>query len=54
MAGKKAKLKLKLKQASAARKVTRALGGKVKATVTVTFSDAAGNVATKKKPVKLK
>lgn len=37
-----------------ASKVARALGGKVTASVSVKFTDDAGNTATKKKTVKLK
>lgn len=53
-ADKRIALKLKLKSAKDAPVVARALGGKVKASVTVTFTDATGNSATKKASVALK
>lgn len=52
--GKPVTLKLKLKNAKSSRKVTGALGGKVKASVKVTFTDAAGNGAVKTASIALK
>jgi 6-phosphogluconolactonase (cycloisomerase 2 family) len=53
-AGKTVAFKLKLKSSKSSPPVSRALGGKVKASVTVTFTDETGNSATKKASVALK
>jgi hypothetical protein len=47
-AGKRISLKLKLRSAKDAPAVARALGGKVKASVSATFTDASGNKTTKR------
>ncbi|MFN8111853.1 MAG: beta-propeller fold lactonase family protein [Solirubrobacterales bacterium] len=52
--GKLKKLKLKPKGRSSAKRISKALGGRVKATVQVKFTDAEGNTAEKKKSVRLK